>query len=273
MAENNRRFEGIWIPANVWLSKELTMQEKIFLVEIKSLDNERGCFASNDYFSEHFQLSKSRCSEVISKLKEKELLTIELIYKDNSKQVDKRIIRVNYAHPLFNDGIRQIEGGVRKTEAPIRDSEGGLRDIEDPPSENAKDNSTLINNTDYISNTTNRSREVFNTIQNNIRFNLSPIEIDTVDYWLKDYPHELILEAIRRAVLANKTNLRYIETILMDWQKKRITTVAEVERDDEAFNQRKGGVKHGSDQRQRVPKTMDAEERLRKQVERLQDRL
>ncbi|MER2009052.1 MAG: helix-turn-helix domain-containing protein, partial [Psychrobacillus sp.] len=97
MAEQyNRRFEGIWIPANIWLSETLTLQEKIFLVEIKSLDNEQGCFASNEHFSKLFQLSKSRCSEVINKLKEKNLIRIQFTYKEGSKQIERRTIRVNY---------------------------------------------------------------------------------------------------------------------------------------------------------------------------------
>lgn len=93
---------------------------------------------------------------------------------------------------------------------------------------------------------TDRSREVFAAVQQNIRFNLSPIEAETIDYWIKDYPYELILEAIKRAALSNVTNLRYVESILKDWQKKRLTTLAEVERDDAAFNQKKGGRRNGS---------------------------
>ena len=43
--EQERAFKGIWIPKEIWLSQDLTMQEKIMLVEIDSLDNESGCFA------------------------------------------------------------------------------------------------------------------------------------------------------------------------------------------------------------------------------------
>lgn len=67
-----RAFKGIWIPAEIWLNKDLTLLEKVFLVEIDSLDNENGCFASNEYFSNFFGLSKNRCSEVIKSLEKKE---------------------------------------------------------------------------------------------------------------------------------------------------------------------------------------------------------
>ena len=42
-----RGFKGIWIPKEIWESKEISMQEKVFLAEIHSLDNEQGCIASN----------------------------------------------------------------------------------------------------------------------------------------------------------------------------------------------------------------------------------
>lgn len=38
----NRDFKGVWIPKEIWLSTELTLQEKVMLVEIDSLDNEDG---------------------------------------------------------------------------------------------------------------------------------------------------------------------------------------------------------------------------------------
>ncbi len=88
----NRDFKGIWIPREIWVSKEISMQEKVFLAEIHSLDNEMGCIASNAYFAEFFQLSKSSVSRVISSLSKKGLIKVHLVYKDN-KEVDKRIIR------------------------------------------------------------------------------------------------------------------------------------------------------------------------------------
>ena len=67
----NRDFKGIWIPKEIWLNQELKLIEKIFLVEIDSLDNENGCFASNQYFANFFGISKGRCSQIISELEKK----------------------------------------------------------------------------------------------------------------------------------------------------------------------------------------------------------
>lgn len=117
-------------------------------------------------------------------------------------------------------------------------------EVENPTLLNTDNNQVLnipsTDNNSTTTNTTDRSQEIFRAVQENIRYNLSPIEIQTIEYWLKDYPHELILEAIRRAVLSNRATLRYIETILKDWQHKRITNLAEVERDDVEFKRKRG---------------------------------
>ena len=120
----NRDFKGVWIPKEVWLDDKLSWMEKLFLVEIDSLNAEKGCFASNAYFGEFFQLSNSRVSEIIKSLVSKGYITTFLIYE--GKQVKQRILTPTVP-------IRKLEGGIRKTE------EGY--------SEKAKGINTLINNT------------------------------------------------------------------------------------------------------------------------------
>lgn len=87
-----RAFKGIWIEKNIWLDEDLSITEKAFLAEISSLDNEHGCFASNEYFARFSKLSKSRVSSIISTLVEKNKITSEIIYE--GKQVVSRILRV-----------------------------------------------------------------------------------------------------------------------------------------------------------------------------------
>jgi hypothetical protein len=120
----NRDFKGVWIPKEVWMDEKLSWMEKLFLVEVDSLNAEKGCFASNAYFGEFFQLSNSRVSEIIKSLVSKGYITTFLIYE--GKQVKQRILTPTVP-------IRKLEGGIRKTE------EGY--------SEKAKGINTLINNT------------------------------------------------------------------------------------------------------------------------------
>lgn len=106
----DRAFKGIWIPKEIWLSKDLTIMEKIFLVEIDSLDNEEGCFASNEYFSNFFNLSKNRCSEIIKSLEKKEYLNISYKYVAGTKCIEKRVLKVTDKFL----GVRDFEGGYSK---------------------------------------------------------------------------------------------------------------------------------------------------------------
>ena len=92
----NRDFKGIWIPKEIWLNKDLTMQEKIFFVEINSLDNDKGCFASNGYFADFFGISKTRVSLVIKNLIKKKAITSTIIYKEGTKQILKRVLNICY---------------------------------------------------------------------------------------------------------------------------------------------------------------------------------
>ncbi len=87
-----RGFKGIWIPKEIWENQSLSIIEKIFLMEIDSLDNEEGCFASNNYFANFFNISRSRCTQIIASLKDKKLITVQIIY--NGGSVTQRIIRV-----------------------------------------------------------------------------------------------------------------------------------------------------------------------------------
>ncbi|WP_253197810.1 conserved phage C-terminal domain-containing protein [Clostridium gasigenes] len=91
----DRAFKGVWIPAKVWLDKELTLTEKVFLVEISSLDGINGCYAGNTHFMTFSGLSKGRCSGVIKALKTKGYINIKMIYKNDNKTVERRIIKVN----------------------------------------------------------------------------------------------------------------------------------------------------------------------------------
>jgi len=110
MANQKRDFKGIWIDREVWLSKDMTLQEKVFYVEIFSLDNEDGCFANNEYFSDFFGVSKVRVSEVINSLVRKGYISSVI----NSEEGNKRILKT-----LANFSLRPYK---TKVEDPIKDS-------------------------------------------------------------------------------------------------------------------------------------------------------
>ena len=90
-----RDFKGIWIPKELWILKDLSLLEKVMLIEIDSLDNENGCYASNDYFADFFGLSKDRISKVINNLVKRGFVSSELKYKKGTCIVEKRVLKIS----------------------------------------------------------------------------------------------------------------------------------------------------------------------------------
>jgi Helix-turn-helix domain len=87
-----REFLGVWIPKDIYLHKQLTPTEKLLLAEVTSFAKNGVCFASNEHFSEFLGISKSQVSRLITKLNRTGFILVELIYKEGTKEVDKRLI-------------------------------------------------------------------------------------------------------------------------------------------------------------------------------------
>jgi len=213
-----RAFKGVWIPADIWLSEDLSLQEKVFLAEIDSLDNKDGCFASNKYFAKFFGLTNGRCSQIISSLKSKGLISIDYVYGKN-KEIEKRVIKV-----------------VNKLNTPIKYSKEGVKNTKDPYLENAKDNNPCINNP--INNTLEQllqhegAAEIIQFWDNN-GFGYNNVNAKhKLLSWLDDSnfknPSEMILKALDIASTNDRRTLAYVEGILRNWTNESILTVDEV---------------------------------------------
>lgn len=154
MEEPKRKFEGVWIPAAIWLDKSLSITEKVMLVEINSLQNpERGCFASNEYFSNFFDLSKSRVSEIIGILVARGFVRVVLIRE--GKQIVGRQIWMTESGKLTVAGVAPHQTPssenthtlLRKTRIPSSENKATpFGKDDDPSSENTIDRNTDSNN-------------------------------------------------------------------------------------------------------------------------------
>jgi DNA-binding transcriptional ArsR family regulator len=73
----DRAFRGIWFPAEVYEDERLNWTDRVLLMEINSLDNDRGCFASNDYFAKFLRVSDRTVRESLARLRDLGLVTQE----------------------------------------------------------------------------------------------------------------------------------------------------------------------------------------------------
>lgn len=107
MENNKRQFLGIWIPREIYLNTDLTWTDKILLVEIKSLDNDKGCFASNDYFAEFLGCTTTTISTSISKLKKLNFI------KQVSFDGRTRILKADFKIPTMQT-LNKFKGRVKE---------------------------------------------------------------------------------------------------------------------------------------------------------------
>jgi hypothetical protein len=128
------------IIAEVRYDKRLKANEKLLYSEITCLTNSNGyCFASNGYFADLYSVSKVSISNWIKNLIKYGYISSEIIYKDGSKEIEKRILK------LTNSPVKEIfNTPQRKVKDPHKEN------FNTPIKENFKDNNTSINNTSII---------------------------------------------------------------------------------------------------------------------------
>ena len=94
MSEQQRSYYAI-IPANVRYDPDLTANAKLLYGEITALCNEKGyCWATNEYFSNLYGVSKTSISKWISSLIKKGYINSEIIYKEGTKEILNRYLRI-----------------------------------------------------------------------------------------------------------------------------------------------------------------------------------
>lgn len=80
-------------------------------------------------------------------------------------------------------------------------------------------------------------KDIFSIFEKEFGRPLTPMELESITGWLdKDsYPEELILAGLKEAVFAGKVHFRYIDRILLEWSRNRITTVEQAKEHSQKF--------------------------------------
>lgn len=108
-SENNRKFKGVWIPADYWLDENLSIMEVVILTEIDSLDGQNGCFASNNHFASFIGMTPAYVSKIIKHLKEKGYISVN--YRTENR-VTTRSIKIIRGINSSKEGINNSLGGI-----------------------------------------------------------------------------------------------------------------------------------------------------------------
>ena len=125
------------LPSSVRYDNRLKANEKLLYSEITALSNKTGlCYATNKYFADLYEVENETISRWISHLKELNYIDIEIVYKNDTKEIDKRIIKIN--------GI-PIDKNIN-TYIP-NNQEGYCENNQEGIDEKIKENNTSINNT------------------------------------------------------------------------------------------------------------------------------
>lgn len=81
------------------------------------------------------------------------------------------------------------------------------------------------------------SKNIYQLFEQEFGRSLSAMEIQTLNMWIEEdkYKPELIEMALREAVLNQVYSLKYIDRILLSWEKKNIRTKEQVEKESKRF--------------------------------------
>lgn len=80
---------------------------------------------------------------------------------------------------------------------------------------------------------------IYSIFENELGRTLSPLEYEKIKEMVTSYGQELVVEALKEAVYNRANNLRYIETILSEWNKKGHKTKADILKDRENYRKKK----------------------------------
>jgi len=100
------------IPEKVLYDPELSPLSKLIVAEIASFSiNSMDCFTRNETWAERFGVSKRTVSRCVSELVEKGYVIRKILYRDDSKEIWKRVLVVS-RDVIYSLG--EVAVGVKK---------------------------------------------------------------------------------------------------------------------------------------------------------------
>lgn len=194
----------------------LNERELVVLLQLKAANQQEG-FPNFQTIAQQMNCSRDELFEAIQSLINKQVLTIHTIQNSAGKSEDRLNFDVLY-EKLWHCLQQQHKQAAEKEE-------------------------TL------------KLQDLYTLFEQEFGRSLSPIELDTLNMWLDDdhYAPELIQMALKEAVLNQVYSLKYIDRILLSWEKKNITTKAQVLEESKKFRQTKSDQLERSQAQRKKP--------------------
>ena len=104
------------IPSTVRYDQNLTANAKLLYGEITCLTDQDGnCFSGNEYFAKLYEVSTVSISKWIAQLINANYITVKYVYKEDTKQIIKRIITLAVGgKEKLTTYITKVNGGGKE---------------------------------------------------------------------------------------------------------------------------------------------------------------
>lgn len=173
----------------------LTNDDLITLIQLLSITENGQHFPDSQVLANRLNVSPEEAYKAIHQLMTKKMITLETQSDEEGKTTDHLSFDLLYEKILKLMSVQENEERNIQTEI--------------------------------------SSKELYSLFEQEFGRGLSAIEIQTLDMWLNEDKHspELIQMALREAVLNQVYSLKYIDRILLSWEKKNIRTKEQVEKE------------------------------------------
>lgn len=173
----------------------LNDQDLVVLIQLMSLVEQGQSFPDSRLLADRLNISREEAYKAIHQLMTKKFVTIE------TSKDEEGITHDAFSFDLLHDRLIRLlnqQDEQKKQEAHLLDA-----------------------------------KELYRMFEQEFGRGLSAMEIQTLEMWLNEdqYAPELIELALREAVLSQVYSLKYIDRILLTWDKKNIRTKDQVEKE------------------------------------------
>ncbi|NLO89609.1 MAG: DnaD domain protein [Clostridia bacterium] len=218
---------GIWLPKILiqnYIKMGLTDREMLLVIHLLILKSENNDLIRPEDISCCMEIDEQEVELLINSLAQKGIVDVECGVDIHT---GKKVMQLSM-EGLY-DKLLEIWGCNKAVEYEKK------KNVKDTDLE--KDADLNLNKSYEV---TRIASKIYRCFEKEFGRPLSPIESNQILEWLQGegYSEELILEALKRAVLRGVINFKYIDSILRGWAKNNLRTAKEISAYEESFSQR-----------------------------------